>query len=68
VTEDAPKPQEPSPGPTPIFGPGRSTYSRKENPFTQGMKLGTTGCVGCVTFVVLIIFVLIVLVAIVMHH
>jgi hypothetical protein len=38
--------------------------SRKENPVTQGMKLGTTGCVGCLTMVVLFL----VVVALLVHH
>jgi uncharacterized membrane protein YvbJ len=48
--------REPSRGPV--------VTSRKENPVTQGMKLGTTGCVGCLTMVVLFIIV----VALIAHH
>lgn len=45
----------PPPAPEPPSGP--VVMRRKENPVTQGMKLGTTGCVGCLTMVVLFIIV-----------
>jgi uncharacterized membrane protein YvbJ len=40
------------------------TVRRRENPVTQGMKLGTTGCVGCLTMIVLFVIVI----ALLSHH
>lgn len=37
---------------------------RQENPVTQGMRLGTTGCVGCLTMIVLFVIVI----ALLSHH
>ena len=41
------------------------TYSRKENPVTQGIKIGTTGCVTMLTMLVLFIIVIALLAS---HH
>lgn len=37
---------------------GPVVVRRRENPLTQGLRLGTTGCVGCLTMVVLFIIVI----------
>jgi hypothetical protein len=41
---------------------------RRENPVTQGLRYGATGCAGCITFAVIAFVLLLVLAALGAHH